>query len=409
MTDHPSPTASPTPPAPPSTHEDAALQHALMFYRAAFRAFPGTLAIAIYDRELRFLVVEGDLFSELGFAVAGEAAIAADATPPLTADHAALRTTMLALCRGTLDGTPGDDELTLGEQVQRVEALPLHDKHGALIGGMVQVCDVTSQKRVEQQRRLFATIVANTGANVAVGSLTNGYLTYVNAAHQKTMGYTIAETLKLLITDSFAEEPTRIQAEIALCLKQGYWQGVLIYRRKDGSTFPAFLSAFIIYDPEGRPEAIAGVFQDISQQQEAEQERAALQQQIIDSQQVVLRELSTPLIPIADNVVIMPLIGNIDTHRAQDMLEVLLGGVAQHGASTAIIDITGVPFVDSQVANAIVRAAAAVKLLGARVILTGIRPEVAQTMVGLGIDLQAITTRSTLQNAVLDVLAQNRR
>ena len=82
------------------------------------------------------------------------------------------------------------------------------------------------------------------------------------------------------------------------------------------------------------------------------------------------------------------------------MLETLLEGVAVSRASTAILDITGVPVVDTQVANALLRAAQAVKLLGAQVVLTGIRPEVAQTLVGLGADLSGIVTRATLQSGI---------
>jgi anti-anti-sigma regulatory factor len=133
-----------------------------------------------------------------------------------------------------------------------------------------------------------------------------------------------------------------------------------------------------------------------------------LQEEIIRSQDAALRELSTPLIPIADEVVVMPLIGSMDTRRVQQVLETLLSGVAELRARVAIIDITGVPVVDTQVANALVRAAQSVKLLGAQVILTGIRPEVAQTLVGLGADLQTIITRGTLQSGISFALREGR-
>jgi anti-anti-sigma regulatory factor len=82
------------------------------------------------------------------------------------------------------------------------------------------------------------------------------------------------------------------------------------------------------------------------------------------------------------------------------VLETLLQGIASSGAQVAILDITGVPVVDTQVANALIHAAQAVKLLGAQVVLTGIRPEVAQTLVGLGADLGGIITRSSLQSGI---------
>src|SRR4029078_2730124 len=101
----------------------------------------------------------------------------------------------------------------------------------------------------------------------------------------------------------------------------------------------------------------------------------------------------------------MPLIGTIDSSRAQQVIETLLNGVATTRATTAILDITGVQVVDTQVANALLSAAQAVKLLRAQVIITGIRPEVAQTLVGLGLDLSTIVTRSSLQSGISFALA----
>jgi rsbT co-antagonist protein RsbR len=142
--------------------------------------------------------------------------------------------------------------------------------------------------------------------------------------------------------------------------------------------------------------------EDITAQKQAEQaiRQAVMQEETIRAQQAMLAELSTPLIPISARVTVMPLIGAIDSARAQQVLETLLEGIANSGARIAILDITGVPVVDTQVANALIRAAHAVKLLGAEAILTGIRPEVAQTLVGLGADLSGITTHGSLQSAI---------
>ncbi len=126
------------------------------------------------------------------------------------------------------------------------------------------------------------------------------------------------------------------------------------------------------------------------------------------TREALLAELSSPLIPIADQVLVMPLIGAIDSRRAQQIMESLLAGVARHRASTVLLDITGVRVVDTQVANAFLQAAQAVRLLGARVILTGIQPQIAQTLVHLGVDLSAIETRSTLQDGVASVLINRR-
>lgn len=134
-----------------------------------------------------------------------------------------------------------------------------------------------------------------------------------------------------------------------------------------------------------------------------------LHQEIIRVQAEAIRELSTPLIPISDDVLVMPLIGSIDTARAQHILQQLLTGIAESHAHTIILDITGVSVVDTQVAKALISAAQAVQLLGAQVVLTGIRPEVAQTLVGLGIELRHIVTRNTLQAGIAYAMRQNGR
>ncbi len=131
------------------------------------------------------------------------------------------------------------------------------------------------------------------------------------------------------------------------------------------------------------------------------QERTSLQQQVIQAQRDALRELSSPLIPIADGVIVMPLIGAIDTSRAAQILENLLRGVEQYRAKVAIIDITGVQTVDTSVAQVLLQAAQAITLLGAQTMLTGVKPQIAQTVVQLGIDLKKIQTFSTLQQAFL--------
>lgn len=124
------------------------------------------------------------------------------------------------------------------------------------------------------------------------------------------------------------------------------------------------------------------------------------QQRIIQMQQAALAELSTPLIPISDTVLVMPLIGAIDTVRAGQILEALLQGVSERRPKGVIIDITGVAAVDTQVASSLVQAAQAVRLLGARAILTGIRPDVAQTLVSIGIHLNEVKSFSTLQDGI---------
>lgn len=147
---------------------------------------------------------------------------------------------------------------------------------------------------------------------------------------------------------------------------------------------------------------ISVLIEDITQQLRTEEalRQSLIQEEIIRMQQHTLEELSTPLIPITDSIVIMPLIGSLDSRRAQQVMDTLLHGVSASRSDTVIIDITGVSMVDTQVANVLIRAAEAVKLLGAEAMITGIRPEVAQTLIGLGINLGTLRTLSSLQNGI---------
>lgn len=148
------------------------------------------------------------------------------------------------------------------------------------------------------------------------------------------------------------------------------------------------------------------VARDITAQHRAEEEQRRLQEQVISMQQAMLRELSTPLIPLADGVVVLPIVGTVDSRRAQQIMETLLEGIAGQQAEVAILDITGVRVVDAQVANALLQAARAARLLGAQVVLSGISAEVAQSLVGLGTEMSSLSTERNLQSAIAYAMRQ---
>jgi anti-anti-sigma regulatory factor len=139
---------------------------------------------------------------------------------------------------------------------------------------------------------------------------------------------------------------------------------------------------------------------ELTQREQAERERAALQRQMFEAQQTRLAELSTPLIPITDQIMVMPLIGTMDAARAAQVLEVALDGAQRHQARVVILDITGMKHIDTQIAQTLVGTANALRLLGTEAVLTGTRAEVAQAMVGLDIELKSIVTMGTLQSGI---------
>ncbi|MGM0754204.1 MAG: RsbT co-antagonist protein RsbRA [Bacillota bacterium] len=129
----------------------------------------------------------------------------------------------------------------------------------------------------------------------------------------------------------------------------------------------------------------------------------------VSLQKIALQELSAPLIPVFEKISVMPLVGTIDTERARLIMENLLNGVVKHRAEMVLIDITGVPVVDTMVAHHIIQAAEAVRLVGAKCMLVGIRPEIAQTIVNLGIDLNQFSTNSTLRKGIEKALEMTNR
>ncbi|WP_143174000.1 STAS domain-containing protein [Streptoalloteichus hindustanus] len=121
---------------------------------------------------------------------------------------------------------------------------------------------------------------------------------------------------------------------------------------------------------------------------------------IIAYQQQQLMELSTPVIKLWDNVLAVPLIGTLDSARSQVAMESLLQAIVDHQAAVAILDITGVPTIDTMVAQHLLKTAMAARLMGAECVISGIRPQIAQTMVQLGIELGEVNTQGTLADAL---------
>ncbi len=143
---------------------------------------------------------------------------------------------------------------------------------------------------------------------------------------------------------------------------------------------------------------------DIQIRRRTEQERNQLQNEIIRGHAAVLARLSAPLIPLSDNVVVMPLVGALDGERLQQITNNLLDGISSQRARVALLDMTGVPNVDREVASRLLRAAQGIRLLGADLILTGVQPDVAQALISVGGDLSDLQTYPTLQQGIRMVL-----
>ncbi|MEF3273016.1 MAG: PAS domain S-box protein [Chloroflexus sp.] len=288
----------------------------------------------------------------------------------------------------------------------RTSKVPLQ-RDGTIIGVLGFYEDITELRRQEEGLHIFQLLVENAPDGIGITD-SDLKFTYTNPAFATLLGYDtlLGRSWRDLIApaDQAAFDTLILQAK-----QHGTGSATLHYRHQDGTEVTMQVSAPVLRNRQGRLIGFASINHDLSEQLRAEQERQrlALQEQIIQAQQAILRELSTPLIPIASGIVAMPLIGAIDSTRAQQIMETLLTGINNYRATTAIIDITGVNVVDTQVAGALIRAAQAASLLGAQVILTGISPEIAQTLVGIGVELHYIITKATLQEGI--TYAMNRR
>jgi rsbT co-antagonist protein RsbR len=257
---------------------------------------------------------------------------------------------------------------------------------------------------LEQRQQLLTGVIENSPSSISVKDLSRRLL-LVNEAVVRVMGRPREELVgrtedELFGADTIAEwaEHDRRVAEGGRAISSE-----AVVPSDDGDRI--YIShKFPLRDESGAVYALGSIVTDITDQKRSEAERLDLQRQVIDAQQAALRELGTPLVPIADGVVAMPLVGTIDSFRAQMIMETLLEGISARQADVAILDITGVRVVDTQVASALLRAAQAAQLLGARVVLTGIGAEVAQSLVHLGADLSRIEVRSNLQAGVAAAL-----
>jgi len=130
-------------------------------------------------------------------------------------------------------------------------------------------------------------------------------------------------------------------------------------------------------------------------------------EEVIARQQEELLELSTPVVKLWDGVLALPMIGTLDSQRTQVVMESLLQRIVETGAEIAIIDITGVPTVDTLVAQHLLKTVTAIRLMGADAIISGVRPQIAQTIVHLGLDLQGIVTKANLADALAVALKRS--
>jgi rsbT co-antagonist protein RsbR len=263
------------------------------------------------------------------------------------------------------------------------------------------------EAQVEERARevvMFKALVENS-RDAILAADSEGWLTYINQASCDLYGYESQEMIGLSSASLGLEEDIPFFLETIMPqVMAGGWSGEVRQRRKDGAIFYASDTVFPLYDTKGQIIGTAAVVRDITAQKQAETERERLQQEIIKAQQRAIAELSTPVIPIMDRIIVMPLIGSIDSLRARDITRNLLVGIQQHRAKIVILDVTGVGIMDTGIVNHLNKTIQAARLKGAQTIVTGVSDAVAEAIVDLGIDWSGIETLSDLQTGLVVAL-----
>jgi PAS domain S-box-containing protein len=205
-----------------------------------------------------------------------------------------------------------------------------------------------------------------------------------NRGAERLYGWTAAEAIgqNINITVRPEDRASQVEQTIKPTFDTGSHEGEYKRIGKDGRELMVRISLSLMHDETSEPVGISGVITDITAQVAQRQ----VQQQLIAAQQQAIRDLTTPIIPLLEGIILLPLIGTLDAVRVQQMTRALLAGVGQYRAKIVILDITGVPTVDEEVAIGLDRVIQAVRLKGGRTIITGISDTVAETVVELGIN-----------------------
>jgi PAS domain S-box-containing protein len=227
-----------------------------------------------------------------------------------------------------------------------------------------------------------------------------GIVSSLNEGARRIKGYTADEIIGKPLSVFYTPEDVRAgktEKELSIAAKEGRFEDDGWRVRKDGSRFWANVVITALYNDDGNLKGFAKVTRDMTERKQAEEalaQKAASEALSRRAQEIL--EISTPVVQVWEGIILAPIIGTLDSQRTQQLTEKILDGIVETRSTVALVDITGVPAVDAQTARHLIESITAVRLLGADVILTGIRPAIAQTLVHLGIDLSGVTTRSSL-------------
>lgn len=289
---------------------------------------------------------------------------------------------------------------------------PVLDAAGRLIAQGGISTDLTQQRRAEERLRatksILQAIVENAPLAILATDITNKYvLVSHEAARQvgRTPTDVLGKRVPEILPPGAAEAMQDTTAQVFRSGKTLVLEQTVPW---EGSTKMFLTHMFPIRNDAGEIEAVGTVATDVTDMRRAESEHLRLQEEVIRAQRSALLELSTPIIPIADGVLAVPLIGAIDHERNQQIAGAVLERITATRAAAVILDLTGVREIEPEIVDALMQTVRAMRMLGAEAVLTGISPEVAKMMADLDAPLRQLTVRQTLQHGIGHALARIR-
>jgi len=295
--------------------------------------------------------------------------------------------------QATRDGMVEDEGWHIRKDRSRfwasVAVTALKSKDGTLRGFGTVTRDWTGRRRTEDKFRAFL----ESAADAVVIVNPKGEIALVNSQTEALFGYSRAELLgepvEKLIPERFRNQHLGHRSGyLAHPRPRAMGAGLELFAtHKDGHEFPVEISLSPVETEEGT--MVTSSIRDVTQRRQTEEKVRRQAREIMEMATV-------PVVQVWEGILLVPLIGMLDSARTQQFMERLLQSLTQTASPVAVIDITGVPTIDTQTAQHLMETIKAVRYIGAEVVLTGVRPVIAQTLVHLGVDLSATTTRASL-------------
>lgn len=291
-----------------------------------------------------------------------------------------------------------------------VAALQVDGARGALVCVNDPPCDRPGSVPVDS---FLDTILDHVPVSVFIKEVSEFRIVRMNRRYEQVLGVPRSEALGKNVFDLFPHLP-ELAERLDRMDRSVLEKGEIVDIPETRSSAPGAPERWLhmvkvpLTDAHGVTHYVLAMLEDITEKKRAEQamqkelEWIATQRELLE----VIQELSTPVIPVHDGILVVPLVGTIDSARGAQLLETLLQGIQRHHAETVLIDITGVPVLDADVAARLLQATRAAGLLGATCVLVGASPDVARTLVAQGIDLGNLLTHRDLQAGIRYALAR---